>query len=67
MELTKKSFEELSKEHGFFQEKKIRVKVVGDRSLVREDIRECIDSMERTTASYDSLLVNVCFAYNSVY
>lgn len=67
MELVKRNFVELSKEQGFFQEKQIRVKVVGDHSLVREDVRQCINSIEKSTESHTKLLVNVCFAYNSTY
>lgn len=46
---------------------RIRVKVVGDRTLTRDDINEGIEQIEEATKNNDKLLVNICFAYNSTY
>lgn len=42
---------------------RIRVKMVGDRSLLPEDVQEVIARAEKATAGYDSHFLNVAIAY----
>lgn len=45
-------------------ENKIKVKFIGDLSLVPEDLREIAHQLEEKTKSYSNRLLNFCFAYS---
>jgi tritrans,polycis-undecaprenyl-diphosphate synthase [geranylgeranyl-diphosphate specific] len=42
---------------------KIRVRMVGDRSLLPPDLLECIREVEQATAAYGNYFINVALAY----
>jgi tritrans,polycis-undecaprenyl-diphosphate synthase [geranylgeranyl-diphosphate specific] len=42
---------------------KIRLQVLGDRSLLPEDLRTCVEDAERATANYDNHVINLALAY----
>ena len=42
---------------------RIRVQMVGDRSLLPDDLREVIDAAEATTRDYDGFCLNIALAY----
>ena len=44
-------------------ENKIRIRFIGDLSLVPEDIKKLAKEIEEDTKSYDNYIVNFCYAY----
>lgn len=44
---------------------KIKVRVLGDRSLIPADILEIVVRLEKMTEDYDGGLLNICFPYTS--
>jgi tritrans,polycis-undecaprenyl-diphosphate synthase [geranylgeranyl-diphosphate specific] len=41
----------------------IRLQVLGDRSLLPEDLRTCVEDAEKATAKYDNHVINLALAY----
>jgi len=60
--LFKKYFKKF-KEDKRVHENKIRLRFIGDLSLVPEDIRKLAGEIENDTKDYNNYIVNFCFAY----
>lgn len=55
----------LDNEFRLFHDKKVRLRIVGDRDRLDKEIREKIEVRERETAKYDSLNLNIALSYGS--
>jgi Undecaprenyl pyrophosphate synthetase (EC 2.5.1.31) len=44
-------------------EHRIRLQVLGDRSLLPDDLRTCVEEAEKATADYDNHVINLALAY----
>ena len=65
MNLCKNQFNALSKPGGSLERNRIRIKILGDISLLPPDVQEVmVDSQERTK-HYENGTLNVCLCYNS--
>jgi tritrans,polycis-undecaprenyl-diphosphate synthase [geranylgeranyl-diphosphate specific] len=51
------------KEDKRVHENKVKIRFIGDRSLLPEDIQGIIDEIEQDTFDYDNYKVNFCIAY----
>jgi undecaprenyl diphosphate synthase len=60
--LFKKFFEDISKDKRIEKEK-IKIKFIGDLSLVSKDIKELAEKLEERTKNNNSYIVNFCLAY----
>jgi len=60
--LFKKFFKKF-KENKEVHENKVKIKFIGDISLVPKDIQELIKEIENDTKDYDNYKINFCFAY----
>ncbi len=60
--LFKKWFKKFSNDKEI-HEKKVRIRFIGDLSLVPEDIRKSALELQEKTKDYDNYRVNFCFAY----
>lgn len=60
--LFKKFFKKLS-DSNELQEKKVKIKFIGDLSLVPADIRDLCQKLEEKTIDYNNYKLNFCFAY----
>jgi len=67
MNLAKDKLLELAQNNEFLQNHNIRAKVLGDLSLLKSDVRESMMEVMQLTEKNTSLLLNVCFAYDSVF
>lgn len=67
MELAQKSLLEMSQNQGFLSENKVKVKICGNLSLLKQDVRDSMDEVMKNTKENNKLLLNICFAYNSDY
>ncbi|NOY11083.1 MAG: di-trans,poly-cis-decaprenylcistransferase [Archaeoglobi archaeon] len=61
-ELFKKEIRRLLKDPRTHRDR-MRVRVVGRRDLLPDDVLEAIEEVERETAGYDSYYLNIAFAY----
>ncbi|WP_135606350.1 polyprenyl diphosphate synthase [Methanococcoides sp. NM1] len=61
-ELIGKKFDHM-RESERTHEKKIRVRVIGDRTLLPEDLQESAERIEQATKDYDKFNLNVALAY----
>jgi tritrans,polycis-undecaprenyl-diphosphate synthase [geranylgeranyl-diphosphate specific] len=41
----------------------IRLQVLGDRTLLPDDLRTCVEEAEKATANYDNYVINLALAY----
>lgn len=46
-----------------FEKDKVRIRFIGDLSLVPQDIQELTNEIEKDTKNYDNFKINFCFAY----
>ncbi|WP_244603692.1 polyprenyl diphosphate synthase [Methanococcoides sp. AM1] len=61
-ELIRKKFDHM-RESERTHEKKIRVRVIGDRNLLPEDLQEAAERIEKATKDYNKFNLNVALAY----
>ena len=57
--------EYVEREREALAEKGVRVRVIGDRSLLSPPAREAVESIERTTADGGTLVLNLAISYGS--
>jgi len=55
----------LDKELNLLHDNKIRLRVIGERYRLEERIRQKIEDIERSTADYDKLILNIALSYGS--
>lgn len=60
--LFKEWFKKIKKDDRI-KKNKVKIKFIGDLSLVSEDIRELAKEIEKDTGNYNNFIVNFCFAY----
>lgn len=60
--LFKKFFKKIQKDKQI-HEKKVKIRFIGDLSLVPGDIRELVEQIEVETKGYNNYRINFCFAY----
>ncbi len=63
MNLFKENFEGIAQNEKIHKNK-VRIKAVGKRELLPEDVRKAIEIAEESTASYDKRLVNIAIGYD---
>lgn len=57
--------EYVERERRELAEKGVRVKVLGDATSLSADARRAVESLERTTAGGEALILNLCISYGS--
>lgn len=67
MQLFIDTLEELSEVSELLKHHEIKVNVVGNRQLVRPDVVEMLDKLEGRTKHYEKMIINFCFAYDSLF
>jgi tritrans,polycis-undecaprenyl-diphosphate synthase [geranylgeranyl-diphosphate specific] len=60
--LFKKFFKE-TKDNKEIEEKKVKIRFIGDLSLVSEEIKKEAEELEEKTRNYNNYITNFCFAY----
>ena len=65
MNLCKDQFARLARNDGLFQKEKIRVRVLGDLSLLPDEVSTSLRKTEEITRNNDEAILNVCICYNS--
>ena len=65
MGLCKNQFNALSKPGGSLERNKIKIKILGDVSLLPEDVKQAMIDSEERTKDYGNGTLNVCICYNS--
>ena len=63
MNLFKENFEGIAQNEKIHKNK-VRIKAVGKRELLPEDVRKAIEIAEESTAAYDKRLVNIAIGYD---
>ena len=66
MGLCKNQFQRLADNDGIFQKEKIKIRVLGDLSLIPEDVRQSLRKTEELTQHNDNATLNVCICYSGV-
>mmetsp|Transcript_70491 Transcript_70491/g.82122 ORF Transcript_70491/g.82122 Transcript_70491/m.82122 type:complete len:263 (-) Transcript_70491:95-883(-) len=65
MRLAKEKLLEIAQENEFLARHSIKVKFCGDLARLQPDVRESLEKVEQLTGKYNSLLLNICFSYDS--
>jgi ditrans,polycis-polyprenyl diphosphate synthase len=65
MDLVETKLEELCDEKGFVMTHKIRVRICGDKTLLRPSLRAVTDRVESATADHTTGIFNILLAYSS--
>ena len=65
MNLCKNQFNALSKPGGSLERNKIKIKILGDVSLLPEDVQKVMADSEERTKDYGNGTLHVCLCYNS--
>ena len=65
MGLCKNQFNALSKPGGSLERNRIKIKILGDISLLPEDVKQAMIDSEERTKDYENGTLNVCICYNS--
>ena len=65
MDLCRKQFARLAQSGGIFQTEKIRIRILGDLSLLPPEVATSLRRTERLTRQNDQGVLNVCICYNS--
>ena len=65
MGLCKDQFARLARNGGVFKRQQIRVRVLGDLSLMPDDVAKSLRETERITKDHKEGVLNVCICYNS--
>ena len=66
MRLIRKASERLNREGDFLNQKGVRVRVVGDLSLLGPVERQALEQLAQSTAHNSSVVLNLCVAYGGV-
>ena len=65
MDLCRYQFNELSKPGGVIEQNRIRIKILGDMSMLPEDVQQVMKLSEERTKDFENGTLNVCLCYNS--
>ncbi|AOA65132.1 Cis-prenyltransferase [Komagataella phaffii CBS 7435] len=65
MELAKMRFGQMIEKGDLCEKYGIKIRTLGDKSLLPRDVVECLEEAERTTANNSKAVLNVCFSYTS--
>ena len=65
MDLAETKLESLCEDDGFVMKQRIRVRICGDTSLLRQSLLEVINRVESKTATHDKGIFNILLAYSS--
>ena len=65
MDLAEAKLESLSEDNGFVMTHRIRVKICGDKSLLRPSLQKVIAHVESKTAEHERGVFNILLAYSS--
>ena len=64
MGLCKDNFARLARPGGIFQTQSIKIRILGDLSLLPTDVSESLRRTEEMTKHHDNGILNVCICYN---
>jgi len=64
MGLCRDNFARLARPGGIFQTQKIKIRILGDLSLLPADVSESLRKTEELTKHHDEGILNVCICYN---
>ena len=64
MGLCKDQFQRLAHNNGVFQREQIRIRILGDLSLLPDDVRESLRRTEHLTRNNSQATLNVCICYS---
>ena len=64
MGLCKNQFQRLAHNNGVFMKEKIKIRVLGDLTLIPEDVRQSLRKTEEMTRLNDQATLNVCICYS---
>lgn len=67
MALCMETFEEMSSMSELLLRNEIKVNIVGRKEMLREDVRAALEKIEARTCKFDKIIVNLCFAYDSIH
>ena len=67
MKLVKDKLLEIAQHNNFLQTNNIKVKVCGDLTLLKPKVRDSMMEVMNLTEKNNHLLLNICFAYDSIY
>ena len=65
MNLCKDQFAKMARNGGIFQTEKIRIRILGDLSLLPQDVQDSLRKTEELTKDHTDGILNVCICYNS--
>ena len=65
MNLCKDQFARLARNGGVFQKEKIKIRILGDLSLLPQDVSQSLRRTEEVTKNNTESVLNVCICYNS--
>lgn len=65
MNLCKDQFARLARNNGLFQQQQIRIRILGDLSLLPKDVEESLRKTEQLTEQHKETVLNVCICYSS--
>lgn len=65
MRLAKEKLLAIAQENEFLAKNDIKVKFCGDLNRVQPDVKQSLEEVEQLTSKYNSLLLNICFSYDS--
>lgn len=64
MRLCKDNFARLARPGGIFHSEKIKIRILGDLSLLPSDVAESLRQTEQITKNHELGILNVCICYN---
>lgn len=65
--LAKVNLYEMAQNNNFLQKHSIKVNIVGDLSLLPEDVRSSMCEIMKLTEKNEKMNLNICFSYNSTF
>ncbi|KAI9230871.1 MAG: dehydrodolichyl diphosphate synthase [Piptocephalis tieghemiana] len=65
MDLAKEKLQVLCQHSELVREYRVRIRVLGDLSLLQQDVREAMQEAMRMTLHHDGPLLNICFPYTA--
>lgn len=65
MGLCKDQFARLARNNGLFQQQQIKIRILGDLSLLPKDVEESLRQTEALTSHHTQTTLNVCICYSS--
>ncbi|KAJ2714076.1 cis-prenyltransferase [Coemansia spiralis] len=65
MALAKDKLRELAEKSDLVREHGVRICIVGNRSLLAEDVRQVVEAAEEATKGNTGMRMNVCFSYSA--